>query len=95
MAELDDITELKIAIGVMQAQVTDVRESSKRIEGKIDAFSYVKKADYDDDRKAADAKFATKEEIKPIKTLFWGVLSTVVLGIATAFVGFVLKGGLK
>jgi hypothetical protein len=93
--ERQDDTDLRVAVGVIQSQMKRVEDSLSRVETKIDNNSYVHETKYLDDRKSDAAEYATKEEIKPIKNMFYAILTTIVLGLITAFMTFVIKGGIK
>lgn len=93
--ERQDDTDLRVSVGVIQSQVEDIKKALGRVEVKIDNNSYVHTSQYNEDRKADAAEYATKEEIKPIKNMFYAILTTVMLGLVTAFITFALKGGLQ
>ncbi len=93
--ERQDDTDLRVAVGIIQSQVLDMRKTLGRVEQKIDNNNYVHETTYSADRKDDKAMYATKEEIKPIKNMFYAILTTVILGLVTAFMTFVVRGGIK
>lgn len=93
--ENQDNTDLRVAVGVIQSQVNDMKIVLGRVETKIDNNSYVHTGDYVANRKEDARNYATKEELKPIKNMFYAILSTVVIGLVTAFMTFVVRGGIK
>lgn len=104
--ERQDDTDLRVAVGVVQSQMADMKIVLARVESKIDNNSYVHESKYIEDRKADaleyakdresdESKFATKEEMKPIKNMFYAILTTIILGLVTAFMTFVVKGGIS
>lgn len=93
--EKQDDTDLRVAVGIIQSQVLDMRKTLGRVEQKIDNNNYVHETTYSADRKEDKENYATKEEIKPIKNMFYAILTTVILGLVTAFMTFVVRGGIK
>lgn len=93
--ELQDNTDLRVAVGVIQSQVSDMKVVLGRVEKKIDSNNYVHENKYSEDRKSDREEYATKEEIKPIKNMFYAILSTIVVGLVTAFMAFVVRGGIQ
>ena len=82
-------------LGILEYKVDELKHTTDRIETKLDAASYVHTGDYAADKQRAEERFATKEELKPIKNLFYAMISTIILGLVTAFLAFVVQGGLK
>lgn len=101
-----DDTDLRIDIGVIKSQMVDMKAANSQQFGdikktlggvveKIDNIAYVHETKYADDRKTDAANYATKEELKPIWNMFYAIISTVIVGLVTAFMMFVIKGGIK
>lgn len=91
--ERQDDTDLRVAVGVIQSQMKRVEDGLNRVETKMDNNAYVHEAKYAQDRKEDSATYATKEEIKPIKNMFYAVLTAIVVALATAAVSFTKLGG--
>jgi hypothetical protein len=92
--ERQDDTDLRVAVGVIQSQMKRVEDSLGRVETKMDNNAYVHESRYAEDRKEDAKNYATKEEIKPIKNMFYAVLTAVIIALVSAVVAFALKGGL-
>lgn len=91
---LDD-TDLRVDVGVIKSQLTDLKMVVTSMNKKLDNMSYIDKHTYAEDRKTDAAEYATKEELKPIKNMFYAILTTIVVGLITAFMTFVIKGGIQ
>lgn len=86
-----ELTDLKVSVGVIESQVNDMKKQSDRIEAKIDRIKYVTKEEFDEHNKEAKETYVTKEEIKPMKTLFWTIIGSLITGVIG--LGFLLLQG--
>lgn len=77
-----------------------------RMEQKMDGFAFVKQHDFDEYRKEVSDSFGelrkdvadtyvTKSEFKPIRFVIYTVGGAMLGALATAFVAFLVKGGLR
>lgn len=58
-----------------------------RMEGKMDGFAFVKQSDYELFKKEIRETYATKEEVKPMKTLFWAIVTASAVAIVGILAG--------
>ena len=65
-----------------------------RIESKIDAQSAVPIAVFEEFKKEVKDTYMTKEENRPMKTLFWTIIGTLITGLI-GLLFFLLQGQLK
>ena len=104
MAASKNISNTKLAseLELVKYKVDELKKGQDKISSQLEMIKYVPIANYDNDRKEAEKTFATKEELKsvietlkPFKTVFWGFIGTVITVITTAFLYFVVEGGLR
>lgn len=85
------VIQTQIDVGVIKAGQIETNRRLSNIEKKMDSFAFTKQVDFDDYRKFVAETYVTKDEIKPMKTLFWGIISAVITGIALAGLAFMIR----
>lgn len=83
-----DVIETQISIGVIKAGQVETNRRLSNIEKKMDSLTVVKQEDFVDYKKFVSETYATNDSIKPMKTLFWAIITALVVGIIS--VGFTL-----
>lgn len=73
----------KVDIGVIKSAQQETNRRLGNIEKKMDNFTFVKQDDFNEYKKEAMATFATKEEFKPVKNLFWAIITALIVGLIT------------
>lgn len=89
MSQSNDITDIKVAIGVLKEQNNAILKRQESMEKKIDGMSYVKQADFDKAMDSIKATYSTKDELSPIKKVFYGILLAGSAGVVGLFFWFV------
>lgn len=87
-----DTTQIQVDVGIVKSQVADQGRKLDRIEKKIDAMTYVAKEDFETFKKEVKETFVTKDDFKPVKTLFWAIITTLITSVLGAVVGFAVLG---
>lgn len=79
---------LESRVKVLEYQSVEVLKKLDRIESKqdaairqIDTLKYVSQHEFDEYKKDAEKQFVTNESLTPMKTLFWSIISAVILGV--------------
>lgn len=84
--ENSEISELKGDVRVLTSELQSSQNETNRrlgrIEEKIDAQTSVPLAAFEEYKKDAKSTYASKEELRPIKALFWSIISALTLGVA-------------
>lgn len=88
------IGQLQIDVAVIKTTMNEVRVLQRSMSGKIDGFSYVKQADFDDFRVYADKTYATKDEVSPLKKFSYGFVGAFGIG-GISFIFWLLERTLK
>lgn len=73
----------KVDIGVIKSAQQETNRRLGNIEKKMDNFTFVKQDDFNDYKKEAASNFVSREEFKPIKNLFWAIITALIVGIIT------------
>lgn len=81
MSSEDNVIETQVSIGVIKAGQIETNRRLSSIEKKMDNFTFVKTDDFAEFKKEVAEKYATKEEVKPMRTLFWSIITGLILGI--------------
>lgn len=81
MSSLNDATQTKVDIGIIKAGQTETNRRLSNIEKKMDNFTFVKQDDFTAYKKEADERYATKDEVKPMKSLFWAIIAGSMVGL--------------
>jgi hypothetical protein len=96
---IDKVNELQTDVAVIRADVKSGNKETARRLGKIDDamqnFAFVKQSDFEEFKRFVYENYTTKEEFKPVKTLFWSIISALIGGLITiGFLAFQQKAGL-
>lgn len=83
-----DVIDTQVSIGVIKSGQIETNRRLLNIERKIDNFAFVKVDDFNEFKKELPNIYASIESIKPMRTLFWTIISALILGIIT--LGFAL-----
>lgn len=81
MSDQSDVVQTQVDVGVIKAGQIETNRRLGNIEKKMDNFTFVKLDDFAEFKKEIAIIYATKEELRPISKLFWGIITTLILGI--------------
>lgn len=87
MSQSSDLTDIKVSIGILKNQNSEIIKRQDSMERKIDGFNFVTVTEFDKFKAdiAEDMKtFATKEEVKPVSRVFYAIL----VALSTGSIGF-------
>lgn len=86
-SQRETINQLQVDVGVIKAGQKETNRRLGNIESAIGQFAFVKQSEFDEFRKEVRDTFATKEEVKPMKTLFWAIITASAVAIIGVIVG--------
>lgn len=81
MSDKGDVIQTQVDVGVIKAGQIETNRRLSNIEKKMDNFTFVKQDDFAEFKKEVAATYATKEEVKPMKSLFWTIIASLVVGL--------------
>lgn len=87
----ENLNQVQNDVAVMKNDISYIKATQARMEGKMDGFAFVKQSDYDVDK----LTFMTKAEFKPYKWFFYTVGGVIIAGVGGAFITWIIRGGLK
>jgi len=100
MSQSDDLTEIKVAIGVLKEQNSQIMKQQTVMSTKqesmsqqIATLSFVKQKEFDDFKAEVRNTYATKDEISPMKKFFYSALSAVAVALVSFWVWITQRGG--
>lgn len=82
-SDRNDVIQTQVDVGVIKAGQIETNRRLSNIEKKIDSFAFVKVDDFAEFKKELTRTYATIESIKPMRTLFWTIISALILGLIT------------
>lgn len=83
VSEKTDVIQTQIDVSVIKAGQLETNRRLSNIEKKMDNFTFVKQDDFIEFKKEAASSFVTKEEFKPVKNLFWAIITALIVGLIT------------
>lgn len=83
----DVINQLQVDVGIIKSQMGEFKVLQQSMSNKMDGFAFVKQSDYEDFKKEVRETYATKEEVKPMKTLFWAIVTASAVAIVGILAG--------
>jgi hypothetical protein len=86
-----NVVDLQVAVGVLQSQVLEVKRGQDRIENKIDSMSNVTRTEFEKFQDSVSATYVTKEDIKPIKNIVYGVIGAMLTAFVTGGIYILLR----
>lgn len=91
----DDISNLRVDMGIVKSQMAGVMEQNERIEKKIDQQNNVSNPVFEKYKEEVKNTYMTKEEFKPFKWVIMSLGGAMLTALGAAIARFVLNGGLK
>lgn len=85
------VVQTQIDVGIIKAGQSETNRRLSNIEKKMDAFAFTPKSDFEDFKKYVAENYVTENEFKPMKVLFWGIISAVITAIVLAGLAFLLR----
>lgn len=83
MSDQGDVIQTQIDVGVIKSGQIETNRRLSNIEKKMDNFTFVKQDDFVAYKKEVVASYVTKEEFKPVKNLFWAIITALIVGLIT------------
>lgn len=98
MSQSSDLTDIKVAVGILQDQNVRIMKQQEAMAVKIDNFSFVKQKDFDEFKDDVKETYATKEELSPVKRVFYAVLVAACVGLVSLgywIIQRLIQGGVR
>lgn len=89
--ESDKVAQTQTDVAVIKSGQIETNRRLSNIERKMDSFAFTKQQDFDEFRKYVADNYVHNDTFKPIKTLFWGIISAVITAIVLAGLAFLLR----
>lgn len=74
-SQRDTINMLQVDVGIIKSQMAEMKAITQGMSTKMDGFAFVRQMDFEEFKKEARETYATQDEVKPIKTLFWAIIT--------------------
>lgn len=79
-------TDLQIDVGIMKGQLSDLKKSNERIEGKLDSLSTVSQDDFKKFVTYVEENFVKKESLKGVRAVGYAVLTAIAVSSTIAVI---------
>lgn len=86
-SQRENINQLQVDVGIIKSQMVEMKAITQAMSTKMDSFAFVKQIDFEEFKKEIRETYATKEEFKPIKTLFWAIITSSAVAVIGVLVG--------
>lgn len=81
MSSEDNVIKTQVDVGVIKAGQVETNRRLSSIEKKMDNFTFVKQDDFIAYKQEAEERYATKDEVRPMKSLFWAIIAGSMVGL--------------